>query len=674
MASLDPRPPASRPELLGRLGRTGLDGRDLAALLNAAADALARGLPADAVHLLRPDLTGSELVLHAAAGWSRRSGDPLRVPLEDGSPAARALSSRDAVVMDDLSLEAPFPGGSRLAACGVRALAYRVVPGRDRPYGVLAAHVRSPRSFDGADLAFLSAVAEIVAQVVEVHQAREQLLLIDGVRDHAMFRLDPTGAVLTWSAAAERVTGYQPAEIVGRHVGCLYLAWDAKAGKPERQLATAAREGRLDATEWWRRKDGFRFRADVRIVAVRGPNGEVDGYYEIVRDLTDPRLQLQHQLAQSQKLEAVGELAGGVAHDFNNLLSVILGYVEILLEEVPPDSALRGDLEGISRAVDRAATLVHQLLAFSRRQVLQPVVFDLNETLRGLQSMLRRLIGEDVVLVVRTSAEPAPIRADSSQIEQVVVNLAINARDAMPHGGTITIETAITGPRLGDAAPRPGGDLRVMLKVTDTGTGMDEDTLTHCFEPFFTTKDPGRGTGLGLATVYGVVRQSGGEVFAASVPGSGTTFVAQFPLVDADPQDLPAPERPGTAPGKETVLLVEDEDEVRSLARRALGRSGYRVLEAANGVEALAVVGADPGPIDVLVTDVVMPRLGGVELAEQLARQGSVRCVLFISGYLDRASGDGGPSGTGAIDPDKLLPKPFRAEDLLSRVRQALDC
>jgi CheY-like chemotaxis protein len=271
-------------------------------------------------------------------------------------------------------------------------------------------------------------------------------------------------------------------------------------------------------------------------------------------------------------------------------------------------------------------------------------------------------------LVVRPNAGSAHIRADPSQIEQVVVNLVINARDAMPQGGTLKIETSTVdggGDRRAGAAP--GG--HVALTVSDTGIGMSAETLSHCFEPFFTTKDPRRGTGLGLATAYGIVRQSGGDLWATSEPGVGTTFTMQLPLVDALPEGSTPDSRHHSPAGEETVLLVEDEDEVRWLARRALDRSGYRVLEATDGVEALDLARASSHPIDVLVTDVVMPRLGGVELSEALEQEGLVRRVLFISGYLDRAPGLEGA----AIDTDKLLAKPFRAEDLLSRVRVVLD-
>jgi signal transduction histidine kinase/ActR/RegA family two-component response regulator len=367
------------------------------------------------------------------------------------------------------------------------------------------------------------------------------------------------------------------------------------------------------------------------------------------------------------KLEAVGELAGGLAHDFNNLLTVVLGYVEVMLDEVADGSPLRADLEGINRAAERAVGLVQQLLAFGRRQVMQPVVFDLNRALASLEGRLHHVVGEDVLLQVQPSREPVLIEADPSQVEQVVVNLAMNARDAMPHGGTITIATAADSEV---ARFVPDGPGHVTLTVADTGAGMDGDTLARCFEPFFTTKDPARRPGLGLATVFGILRQSNGDVWAESTPGAGTVVTARFPLVgryDAEEPRAAPPDvvRQSTA----TILLVEDEHEVRGLARQALTGAGYRVLEASNGRDALELAEGHDGVIDVLLADVVMPEVGGVELAGRLFTDGRVQRVLFISGYPDGA----GEVDNGAIDGDRLLAKPFRAEDLLGRVRQVLE-
>jgi CheY-like chemotaxis protein len=375
-------------------------------------------------------------------------------------------------------------------------------------------------------------------------------------------------------------------------------------------------------------------------------------------------------LRQSQKLEAVGTLAGGVAHDFNNLLTVIISYTDLLLREAGPDSSMRTDLVQVKEAAGRAATMTKQLLAFSRRQVLQPKVIDLGLIVDGIRDLLRRMISEDIELQARTHQPLARVKADPGQIEQVLMNLAVNARDAMPAGGVLTIETAnetlsAGDPRLRDMMP-PGPWVR--LSVRDTGVGMDEQTQARIFEPFFTTKEPGKGTGLGLSTVYGIVKQSGGFVWVSSAVGAGTTFDIYLPSVEevATPAEA-APTAVGG--GSETILLVEDEAPVRSLARRCLERHGYRIIEAGGSPEALALAARHHGAIDLLLTDVVMPQGNGRELAERLrALRPEIR-VLYMSGYTD----DGVVRRAGVTPGSELLEKPFTPDGLARKVRQVLD-
>ncbi len=379
------------------------------------------------------------------------------------------------------------------------------------------------------------------------------------------------------------------------------------------------------------------------------------------------------QLRHSQKMEAVGRLAGGVAHDFNNLLTVIHGYSNLLLQRLSHDETLRRYSREIKEASERAASLTQQLLAFSRRQMLEPRVLNVNETVAAMDSMLRRLIGEHIDLVTILGEGLGLIKADSSQIEQIVMNLAINARDAMPDGGRLTIETAnvqldqaYTSRHLG-VHPGP----YVMLAVTDTGHGMDAETKERIFEPFFTTKEQGKGTGLGLATVYGIVKQSGGTIWVYSELGRGTTFKIYFPrVVDIleTPRLAPRSEGP-PARGTETILLVEDEEAVRRLAREALEGAGYLVLEARHGAEALAVSDRHPGPIHLLVTDVVMPRMSGRVLAGQLRLRRPETKVLYMSGYTDNAIVHQGVLDEGTA----FLPKPFSPDGLLRKVREVLD-
>ena len=376
-------------------------------------------------------------------------------------------------------------------------------------------------------------------------------------------------------------------------------------------------------------------------------------------------------LAQSQRLEAVGRLASGIAHDFNNLLTAIIGYDELLLAGLDEESALRVAAEEIGRAAASATDLTGRLLAFGRRQMLQPRVIDLNVAVREAVTMLGRLLGEDVELAISLDTELRPLNADPGQLHQVIVNLAVNARDAMPDGGRLTVVTrnAEIGGDDDPGSPEVGPGKYVCLAVTDTGTGMSEETKSRLFEPFFTTKGAGEGSGLGLATVYGIVKQSGGAVVVGSEPGNGTTFEVYLPSVEERPGP---PKEPAAQPdldrGDATILLVEDDDQVRELTCALLEARGYTTIVARDGIEALALAARQQGPIDLLVTDVVMPRLGGRALAERLAARLPGLPVLYISGYTDDAAVLGGASGT----PARFLAKPFTPDMLAGKVLEAL--
>jgi signal transduction histidine kinase/CheY-like chemotaxis protein len=380
----------------------------------------------------------------------------------------------------------------------------------------------------------------------------------------------------------------------------------------------------------------------------------------------------EEQLRQSQKLEAIGTLAGGVAHDFNNLLTVILSYTDLACETLDGASPVRPDLEQVKHAAERAGLLTKQLLAFSRKQVLQPKVLDLNGVVAGIEKMLRRVIGEDMELRTVMRKPLARVQADPGQLDQVIMNLVVNARDAMPRGGRITIETKEVELAQGDPILQgimPPGPW-VLLAVSDTGVGMDEATRARIFEPFFTTKQPGKGTGLGLSTVYGIVKQSDGFIWVDSTPGHGTTFrIYLRPVVEVDEPAAREGASQHTRRGSETVLLVEDEDPVRRLARRCLERDGYQVLEAAGAEEALRLAAQHPGPIHLLLTDVVMPRIGGRELVERLAPTRAEMQVLYMSGYSEEAV-----ARHGVLDPGTdLLQKPFTPATLSQKVRAVLD-
>jgi PAS domain S-box-containing protein len=390
-----------------------------------------------------------------------------------------------------------------------------------------------------------------------------------------------------------------------------------------------------------------------------------------IQDITE-RVQLEAQFVQAQKMESVGRLAGGIAHDFNNLLTVITAYSELLIEDLPADNARRADLEQVLDAARKAANLTRQLLAFSRRQVLEPKVVNLNEVVTGIEKMLKRVIGEDVDLVVKRAPALGAVRIDPGQIEQVIMNLAVNARDAMPKGGKLTIETATMELDVGYAMTHPSvaAGTYVLLAVSDTGVGMDEATKQRIFEPFFTTKEVGKGTGLGLATVYGIVKQSGGHVSVSSELGRGTTLKIYLPCVFAPVEALLPAEAPAEVQGDgETILLVEDEAIVRKVARRVLEQRGYAILEADRPNTALSLAAAAAEPPDLLVTDVIMPELDGPELARRLEARWPGLKVLYLSGYADEAIARHGLLEAGV----SFLQKPFTPEALARKVRQVLD-
>jgi signal transduction histidine kinase len=388
-------------------------------------------------------------------------------------------------------------------------------------------------------------------------------------------------------------------------------------------------------------------------------------------DVTEGR-KLEEQFRQAQKMEAVGRLAGGVAHDFNNLLSVIIGYTALLIESFKPTDPVREDLTAIKAAGEMGAALTGQLLAFSRQQVVAPRVIDLNEVVHESERMLRRVIGEDIELVTEYSRLLPKVKADPGQLDQVLMNLVVNARDAMPDGGKLTIETkevvldsafatnhfgAVEGPH-------------VMLAISDTGVGMDKATQDRIFEPFFTTKERGKGSGLGLSTVFGIVKQSGGTIWVYSEPGSGTTFKVYFPVTaDHDEPVATETEEPSLLEGTETVLLVEDQDEVRSVARAVLRRYGYHVLEARNAGDALLTCERHPRTIHLLLTDVIMPQVSGRELAERLLKLRPDMKVLYMSGYTDNAVVQHGTLESGAA----YLQKPIVPLQLARKVRLVLD-
>ncbi len=534
-------------------------------------------------------------------------------------------------------------------------------------------HLTTSRVSDSEGRPVLMAVVD---DVTEQRQSEEALRaseeryreLFENAHD-LMFTFGLDGRYVAVSLSVERILGYAPEELVGRHFSVVMpmdsaeLAREQFARKLSADADTTTYELDLLA------KDGSCVPAEVTSRSIRRGD-EIVGFQGVARDLRERRA-LELQLRQAQKMEAVGQLAGGIAHDFNNLLTAVSGYSELLLAKLAPSDPLRRDAEEIRKAGERAAVLTRQLLAFSRRQVLQPKVVDVNDVIQETEAMLRRLIGEHIELETKPSRKLARVRADPGQLGQVIVNLAVNARDAMPDGGRLTIETAnvkMAKARAARYPPMPPGAY-VRLAVTDTGVGMDAETRARVFEPFFTTKELGSGTGLGLATVYGIVKQSDGFVFATSEPDSGSTFEIFLPSVEDEAEAAAEALRTSPLFGEETILLVEDEDVVRELVREILEANGYSVLEAAQGEEAIAICRGYDGPIDVLLTDVVMPRMGGRELAERVGNERPRTRILFMSGYTQVGfSGQGGlPAGVAFIQ------KPFSPTALAARVRDVLD-
>jgi two-component system cell cycle sensor histidine kinase/response regulator CckA len=483
----------------------------------------------------------------------------------------------------------------------------------------------------------------------------------------AIMVLDDDGRITYVNEAFVAATGFERAALYGQPPTILsepdvpgsVLRWASAA-------SAAPWSGTLTALG----RDGRRFEAEWAVAPIRDAAGLRSGHVAVARDRSRERA-LEAQVARIQRMEAVGQLAAGIAHDFNNLLAAASGYAELLREPLPPGDPRRADLEQIIAATDRGATLVRQLLAFSRRAVMQPEVIDLGEVIGGVVPMLRRLLGEQVELATRNGEDLGRVMADPSQLEQVLVNLATNARDAMPSGGRLTIETrnvdldeAYASAHAG-VTPGP----YVLLAVSDTGIGMEPETLAHMFEPFFTTKGPERGTGLGLATVHGIVNQTGGHVWAYSEPGQGTSFKVYLPRIEEAAASRKAAHLPATSGGTETILVVEDEEAVRTLVRRVLERYGYRVITASGPHEALSLPAADLASIDLLVTDMVMPGLSGPELAAMLMdRQPHLR-VLCMSGYADLSAEHQGLGGVAT----EFIAKPFTAPVLGRKVRELLD-
>ncbi|MBI5282644.1 MAG: PAS domain S-box protein [Candidatus Solibacter usitatus] len=497
---------------------------------------------------------------------------------------------------------------------------------------------------------------------------RERLMTAIQQSGEAVLITDREGTIEYVNPAFTQITGYSGEEVLGRNSRIL------QSGKHDELFYRDLWQTITGGKVWHgrminRNKDGAFLTLDVTISPVRDALGQIVNYVEVLRDITD-ELNLQQQLQQAQKMESIGRLAGGVAHDFNNLLTVINGHSELMLAKLDPRDPMYEEIVEVRKAGERAAGLTQQLLAFSRKQVIQPAVLDLNAVVRDVEKMLRRVMGEDIELVTVLNPDLGRIKADAGQLTQVLMNLAVNARDAMPDGGRLRIETenVVFEERHVQEHVEMEPGAYVQLTISDSGAGMDEATQARIFEPFFTTKETGGGTGLGLSTVYGIVRQGGGHIHVASQPGHGTTFKIYLPPVEAAATVAETEPLAGTLQGSETILVVEDQKDVRKLARIVLTSYGYKVLEAANAREALFQAESYAGPIDLMLTDVVMPGMNGRELAERLKPLRPALKVLFMSGYAENML-----SSQESLDEDiAYLQKPFAPERLARKVREVL--
>jgi two-component system, cell cycle sensor histidine kinase and response regulator CckA len=600
----------------------------------------------------------------------------LRHPKPFRGAGAPVLMHRPAIV-NDMATDTSFVGREDALACGLRAAGAFPLHASGRLLGMLSIYSREPGFFQTEEIDVFTKLAEGIAfavvssRNVDSLRERDELLRIAGrTAKLGGWSIDLAQRTIVWSDEVRAIYELDPGESPSFDAGVDAYAPEYRALLRQHVDACARDGAPFDVEAQLVTKRNRRVWVRVVGQAARDASGAITRLQGSLQDISE-RHRLEEQLRQAQKMEAIGKLAGGVAHDFNNLLSVVLSYSALALESLRPADPLRAEIEQIQLAGSRAGELTRQLLAFSRQQVMCPRVIDLNHVLSTLEKLLDRLTGDDVKLSF-FKQPVGQLSADQSQIEQVIMNLVVNARDAMPNGGTITIETSNAELTEEYAATHHGVEpgRYVLLAVSDTGVGMDAATQARVFEPFFTTKGQAEGTGLGLATVWGIVTQSGGHIWIYSERGTGTTFRIYLPRVDL-PLDAQQPENlasAGTLRGAETILVVEDEEQVRNLVCTVLRRQGYNVLQAQNGGEAFLICEQYGAKIDLLLTDVVMARMTGRELAERLAPLRPAMKVLYVSGYTENSIVHHGVLDSGIA----FLPKPITPAALLRKVREVL--
>jgi PAS domain S-box-containing protein len=632
-------------------------------------------------------------VLRRAASLGRLAGtaslDTIR--MRPGTPPGLMVATRKTVAIRDLAAErAAFPeqGAARVAAeqGGVHSAIWVPLVTGEAVIGAFVLIRREVNPFTQKQIELVESFAaqaaiafENARLLTELRQSLERYrLLVERVTDYAIFMLSAEGVVTTWNVGAERILGYRPEEIIGRHFSVFHTEEDRAKDSPAAALQAAHRDGKHECEHLHVRKDGSRLWAHVVMDPLRDEDGRLLGFAKIIRDVTERHLaqaeldRTRAALAQSQKMDAVGQLAGGVAHDLNNLLTTVIGNIDLLQRRAAiPEQRNRTLLEAAQRGAEDSASLVAKLLAFSRKQVLEPQVIDLNKFVSGASQLLRSALGESINFEVVLAGGLWRAMVDPTLLEAAVLNLAINSRDAMQAGGRVTIETANAFldddyARTNDVAPGQ----YVMIAVSDTGEGMDETVLARAFEPFYTTKPIGMGSGLGLSQVYGFVKQSGGHIKLYSEHGRGTTAKIYLPRLSADTgaELASAPVKASTPAGHELILVVEDNDDVRRFTCEVLSHLGYRVLEAANAAPALQLID-QRDDISLLLTDVVLPEMNGRLLAEEALRRRPGLKIIFTSGYTQNAIVHHGRLEPGV----HFVGKPYKLDSLGRKLRDVLD-
>jgi two-component system, cell cycle sensor histidine kinase and response regulator CckA len=662
-------------EAVAQLGSIALRTRDLTYILNTAVELVSQVLDNEFCKVLELSPDRSSLLLRAGVGWRPGLVGHATVSAGVDSQAGYTLLTGQPVVVEDLRTETRFNGPALLRDHGIVSGMSVLIQGPDGPYGVLGTHTQQLFRFTQDDVHFLVGIANVLADFIR-HQTAEERLNQERAFSSVLFDslpgitclFDRRGTFSRWSKSLEQVSGYSVAEI--RSMNAVDFIAEGEKVFVGAKIREAFEKGQASLQARLRSRDGtvtpYLF-SGIRILT--GGEPSVLG---IALDISD-RQRLEEQLRQSQKMEAFGQLAGGVAHDFNNLLTIILGYCAVLNLNLSAEDSAREEVQHIVKAGERAASLTRQLLAFSRQSTLEPQVLDLNTIVNDTVTMLRRLIGEDILLTTDLEPRLSTLRADPGALTQVLMNLAVNARDAMPTGGNLRIATRNV--TVDEYSVKSHGEVRpgayVVLSVIDSGVGMTEDMMARIFEPFFTTKNRGQGSGLGLAVVHGIAQRTGAAIDVISKPGEGTAFNLHFPALETLVIDRGTQQRRPrkTKRATETVLLAEDEDDVRRLMQTTLRQHGYKVLGAASGEHALKIVGRRQRRIDLLVTDVIMPGMDGRDLAKALSSRFPGMKVLYLSGYTHDAVARHGVF----FQEVSFMQKPFAPAALLAKVRDVLD-